>query len=111
MGDLSRPPRPWPVYARGLCPNGCNKDGGGEVGAIIACGGVAVRPGDIIVVDRDGVAVVPLDDAAEVAQLTVAKVGSERQVDLGAARCLALVQIPVDKSLALYRGFNPRVRP
>jgi regulator of RNase E activity RraA len=68
-----------PVYARGLCPNGCNKDGGGEVGAIIACGGVAVRPGDIIVADRDGVAVVPLDDAAEVAQLTVAKVGSELQ--------------------------------
>jgi len=68
-----------PVYARGLCPNGCNKDGGGEVGAIIACGGVAVRPGDIIIADRDGVAVVPLDDAAEVAQLTVAKAGSERQ--------------------------------
>jgi len=27
-----------PVYARGLSPNGCNKDGAGEVGAIIACG-------------------------------------------------------------------------
>ena len=38
-----------------------------------------MRPGDIVVADRDGVAVVPLDDAAEVAQLTVAKVGSERQ--------------------------------
>src|SRR5579872_5119293 len=36
-----------PVYARGLCPNGCNKDGAGEVGTIIACGGVAVRPGEI----------------------------------------------------------------
>ncbi|HEY6251714.1 MAG TPA: RraA family protein [Candidatus Angelobacter sp.] len=58
-----------PTYARGLSPNSCNKDGGGEVGAIIACGGVAVRPGDIIVADRDGVTVVPLDDAAEVAAL------------------------------------------
>lgn len=56
-----------PTYARGLCPNGCNKDGGGEVGAVIACGGVAVRPGDIIIADRDGVTVVPLADAAEVA--------------------------------------------
>ncbi len=58
-----------PVYARGLCPNGCHKDGTGEVGAVIACGGVAVRPGDILIADRDGIAVVPLDDAAEVARL------------------------------------------
>jgi regulator of RNase E activity RraA len=29
-----------PVYARGLSPNGCNKDGAGEVGGIVACGGV-----------------------------------------------------------------------
>ena len=49
-----------PVYSRGLSPNGCNKDGAGEVGAIIACGGVAVRPGDVIIADRDGVTVVPL---------------------------------------------------
>ncbi|MDR3703930.1 MAG: hypothetical protein P4L56_30055 [Candidatus Sulfopaludibacter sp.] len=68
-----------PVYARGLCPNGCNKDGAGEVGAIIACGGVAVRPGDIIVADRDGVTVVPLDDAAEVAALAGAQVEREHQ--------------------------------
>jgi 4-hydroxy-4-methyl-2-oxoglutarate aldolase len=66
-----------PVFARGLCPNGCNKDGAGEVGAIIACGGVAVRPGDIIIADRDGVTVVPLADAAEVAKLSMEKVASE----------------------------------
>ena len=58
-----------PVYARGLCPNGCNKDGAGEVGAIVACGGVAVRPGDVILGDRDGITVVPLEDAPEVARL------------------------------------------
>lgn len=66
-----------PVYSRGLCPNSCNKDGGGEVGTVIACGGVAVRPGDVIVADRDGIAVVPLDDAAEVAQLAMAVVNRE----------------------------------
>lgn len=58
-----------PVYSRGLCPNGCNKDGAGEVGAIIACGGVAVRPGDIVIADRDGVTIVPLEDAPVVATL------------------------------------------
>jgi regulator of RNase E activity RraA len=66
-----------PVYARGLCANGCNKDGPGEVGAIIACGGVAVRPGDVIVADRDGVAVVPLDVAPEIAKLAMAQVERE----------------------------------
>lgn len=68
-----------PVYARGLCANGCNKDGPGEVGAIISCGGVAVRPGDIIIADRDGVAVVPLDDASEVAKLAAAQVEREER--------------------------------
>lgn len=68
-----------PVYARGLCPNGCNKDGAGEVGAIISCGGVAVRPGDIIIADRDGVTVVPLDDATEVAKLCADQVVREEK--------------------------------
>ncbi|HEV2961589.1 MAG TPA: hypothetical protein VG649_07180 [Candidatus Angelobacter sp.] len=68
-----------PVYARGLCPNGCHKDGTGEVGAIIACGGVAVRPGDILIADRDGIAVVPLDDAAEVARLAEDQVAREEK--------------------------------
>jgi regulator of RNase E activity RraA len=66
-----------PVYARGLCPNGCNKDGPGEVGAIIACGGVPVRPGDVIVADRDGVTVVPLDDAPVVAALAADQIVRE----------------------------------
>ena len=65
-----RPPGAAPAgLCRGLCPNGCNKDGAGEVGAIVACGGVAVRPGDIVVADRDGVTIVPLEDAPAVAAL------------------------------------------
>jgi 4-hydroxy-4-methyl-2-oxoglutarate aldolase len=68
-----------PVYARGLCANGCNKDGPGEVGAIIACGGVAVRSGDIIIADRDGVAVVPLDAGPEIAKLSLAQVEREEK--------------------------------
>jgi regulator of RNase E activity RraA len=68
-----------PVYARGLCSNGCNKDGAGEVGAVVACGGVAVRSGDIIVADRDGVTVIPLADAAEVSQLATAQVDREQK--------------------------------
>lgn len=87
-----------PVYARGLSPNSCNKDGGGEVGSIIACGGVAVRPGDIIIADRDGVTVVPLDDAEEVAKLAAAQVTREEQrlaeIDRG-----VLVRPEIDEAL------------
>jgi regulator of RNase E activity RraA len=68
-----------PVYSRGVSPNGCNKDGAGEVGTIIACGGVGVRPGDVIIADRDGVVVVPLEDAAEVARLAAAQIAREQK--------------------------------
>ena len=68
-----------PVYARGLCANGCNKNGPGEVGSIISCGGVAVRPGDIVLADRDGVTIVPLEDAGEVAQLAAAQIQRENK--------------------------------
>jgi regulator of RNase E activity RraA len=87
-----------PVYARGLCPNGCNKDGAGEVGAIIACGGVAVRPGDIIIADRDGVTVVPLDDAPEVARLAMAQIEREHKRLLEIANGV-LVRPEIDESL------------
>ena len=87
-----------PVYARGLCPNGCNKDGPGEVGAIIACGGVAVRPGDVIAADRDGVTVVPLEDAAEVAALAADQVAREqkRLAEIGKG---VLVRPEIDETL------------
>ena len=87
-----------PVYARGLCPNGCNKDGAGEVGAIIACGGVAVRPGDVIIADRDGVTVVPLDDAAEVARQAMGQIERERQRMLEIEKGV-LVRPEIDESL------------
>ena len=48
-----------PVYARGLTANSSQKNGPGTVGADISIGGVIIRSGDIIVGDRDGVAVLP----------------------------------------------------
>jgi regulator of RNase E activity RraA len=66
-----------PVYARRISPSGCNKDGGGEVGTTIACGGVAVRSGDLILADADGVTVVPYADAVAVAELAKGQVQRE----------------------------------
>jgi len=87
-----------PVFARGLSPNGCNKDGPGEVGAVIACGGVAVRPGDIVIADGDGVTIVPLEDAAHVAALSVAQIKSE-QKRLSEIEKGVLVRPEIDETL------------
>lgn len=53
-----------PVYGTGTTPGGPFKDGPGEVNVPIACGGIHVAPGDIILGDRDGVIVIPRVDAA-----------------------------------------------
>ena len=52
-----------PVYATGSTPGGPHKEGPGEINVPIACGGVSINPGDIIVADADGIIVVPLKDA------------------------------------------------
>ncbi|KAA9089176.1 RraA family protein [Microbacterium radiodurans] len=56
------------VWARGLSPAGPFKNGPGAVGAPVACGGVVVNPGDLIVADADGVAVIPAGRIAAVAR-------------------------------------------
>jgi len=55
----------FPVYARDVTPIGPMHRGPGEINYPIACGGVVVNPGDIIVGDLNGVVVVPLEFAEE----------------------------------------------
>lgn len=52
-----------PAFSRSVSPGACDKDGPGEVNFPIACGDTVVMPGDIVVGDEDGVAVVPCADA------------------------------------------------
>jgi len=56
----------FPVFARAVLPMGPFKDSPGSINVPVSCGGVAVRPGDIIVADADGVVVVPREEATEV---------------------------------------------
>jgi 4-hydroxy-4-methyl-2-oxoglutarate aldolase len=49
-----------PVFARGIATAAGTVDAPrGEVNVPIACGGVVVFPGDIIVADEDGIVVIP----------------------------------------------------
>ena len=56
----------FPVYCTGTTPGGPYKEGPGEVNVPIACGGVSVNPGDIILADPDGAIVIPRKDAPNI---------------------------------------------
>ena len=53
----------FPIYCTGATPGGPYKEGPGEVNVPIACGGISVNPGDIILADHDGIIVIPPKDA------------------------------------------------
>lgn len=55
-----------PVFARSVTPAGPWKTGPYRLGETVALGGVSVAPGDWVVGDADGVAVVPRERIAEV---------------------------------------------
>lgn len=57
---------PLPIYGTGTNPAGPYKEGPGEVNTPISCGGISINPGDIIVMDGDGVIVIPLQDAEDI---------------------------------------------
>jgi regulator of RNase E activity RraA len=69
-----------PVFARGATPNSPFKDGQGEVNFTVTCGGVTVRPGDILVGDGDGVVVIPREDWDEVLKGVAKVVEKENQI-------------------------------
>lgn len=53
----------FPVFARGVTPVGPLHRGPGEIGYPVCLGGIVVQPGDVILADVNGIAVVPHLDA------------------------------------------------
>jgi regulator of RNase E activity RraA len=66
-------------FSRSVSPGGCDKDGPGEINVPISCGGTVVMPGDVIVGDLDGLAVVPAARAEEVVRRVTELIDRERQ--------------------------------
>jgi regulator of RNase E activity RraA len=56
----------FPVFAAGCCPTPPHRNQPGELGIAITCGGMRIRPGDIIYGDTDGVVVIPAERYNEV---------------------------------------------
>ena len=70
----------FPVFAKGVIPVGPLKDSPGSINIPIHCGGVSVAPGDLIVGDTDGVAVIPKARIQEVLEKGRAIVEKEEKM-------------------------------
>lgn len=68
---------PMPIYAKGVTPQGPFKNGPGEIGVPVCCGGIVVFPGDIIVGDGDGIVVIRPEDAEAVLKSAQKKLAIE----------------------------------
>lgn len=81
-----------PVFGRGISPNAGYRNGPGSINGVVSVGGVSIAPGDILVGDRDGVAVVPLAQAEQVAarlaEVKQAEQAMEERVTAGEVRQL-----------------------
>lgn len=62
----------FPFFIRALNPGGTVKESLGPINQPVQCGGINVRPGDIIVGDRDGVVVIAQEKIDEVLQRALA---------------------------------------
>jgi 4-hydroxy-4-methyl-2-oxoglutarate aldolase len=67
----------FPVFARGIVPKPGGKNKLGVLNGSVKCGGVTVLPGDMIIADEEGIAVVPRDQLDEVLAEAQARADSD----------------------------------
>jgi 4-hydroxy-4-methyl-2-oxoglutarate aldolase len=70
----------FPVFCRGVSMKGTTKKKLGRVNHPVWCGGVCVRPGDLVIGDDDGVVVVARERIRDVLQLAVERVEREEEI-------------------------------
>lgn len=84
---------PFPTFAVGSAPRAGVKRSAGSVNIPISCGGLVVSPGDLVVGDDDGVAVVPRALAEEIIEAAEGRASMEAEQ---AENVAAVEQIPLE---------------
>lgn len=72
----------FPVFARGLIPKPGGKHGEGILNGTVTCGGVQVNPGDWVIADEEGIAVVPEERLVERYEAAVNKDARDKSQNL-----------------------------
>lgn len=70
----------FPVFAKGVSIKGTTKEQLGLINHPIECGGVWVRPGDIVLGDEDGVVVIPQEKASWVLEKSKEREANEARI-------------------------------
>lgn len=70
----------FPVFARGVTVAASSKQHNGSINAPVLCGGVLVRPGDIIIGDDDGLVVIPSNQVESAIQAARQREEREREI-------------------------------
>lgn len=95
----------FPVFSRGVSIKGTNKHQPGSLDVPIVLGGAAVRPGDIVVGDRDGVVVVLAEEVDDVVRACRARedkeAGLREQLRAGKTTAELIGLMPLFASLGM----------
>lgn len=70
----------FPVFSAGVSVFGTAKATKGTINHPVVCGGVTVYPGDMVLGDRDGVVVIPFDEAEKTLAAANARTAKEARV-------------------------------
>ncbi|WP_330949375.1 RraA family protein [Virgibacillus sp. MG-45] len=71
----------FPVFCKGTTVAASNKIGVGELNQPISCGGMPIKPGDIIVGDADGVVVVPQEQEKQILAKALKKLEHDQKLE------------------------------